>query len=124
MANFGQKFIGVDINGSLEIHGREKRSWTRLTRTLGPKRKLYDTAATADGQPATGFTFYEFDREGKLVEAHYGQNSRRKLERTLDKVIAKRNILNCMVHHCLDEVYLEESRNSSRQSYPGSSCNS
>ncbi|XP_046566225.1 cell surface hyaluronidase-like, partial [Haliotis rubra] len=31
---FGEKFIGVAPGGTLELHGREKLSWTKLTRTL------------------------------------------------------------------------------------------
>ena len=40
---FGQKFLGVESGGSLEIHGIEKRPWTRLAETLRPKEKLYST---------------------------------------------------------------------------------
>ncbi|XP_033732108.1 cell surface hyaluronidase-like [Pecten maximus] len=31
---FGEKFIGVDSGGILELHGREKVSWTKLNRTV------------------------------------------------------------------------------------------
>ncbi|XP_067873820.1 inactive cell surface hyaluronidase CEMIP2-like isoform X2 [Heterodontus francisci] len=34
--HFGQKFIGVDKGGSLELHGRKKLSWTSLARTVYP----------------------------------------------------------------------------------------
>ncbi|GFN91401.1 transmembrane protein 2-like [Plakobranchus ocellatus] len=33
---FGKKFIGVDAGGRLEIHGKDKLSWTKLTSTSGP----------------------------------------------------------------------------------------
>ncbi|XP_054569214.1 cell migration-inducing and hyaluronan-binding protein [Eptesicus fuscus] len=33
---FGLKYIGVGPGGTLELHGRRKRSWTFLTRTLHP----------------------------------------------------------------------------------------
>ncbi|KAJ8300466.1 hypothetical protein KUTeg_021985 [Tegillarca granosa] len=38
---YGEKFIGVDYGGTLEIHGEEKLSWTKLNKTL-PKIKLGD----------------------------------------------------------------------------------
>ncbi|XP_069121969.1 cell surface hyaluronidase-like [Argopecten irradians] len=31
---FGEKFIGVDSGGILELHGREKLSWTKLNQTV------------------------------------------------------------------------------------------
>ena len=31
---FGEKFIGVRGNGTLELHGKEKHSWTKLTSTV------------------------------------------------------------------------------------------
>ncbi|OWF51488.1 transmembrane protein 2-like [Mizuhopecten yessoensis] len=34
MPNFGQKFIGVDAGGTLEIHGKKKLAWTKLTKSL------------------------------------------------------------------------------------------
>uniref|UniRef100_A0A8D0H416 hyaluronoglucosaminidase n=1 Tax=Sphenodon punctatus TaxID=8508 RepID=A0A8D0H416_SPHPU len=34
--NFGQKYIGVSENGTLEIHGEKKLSWTFLNKTLHP----------------------------------------------------------------------------------------
>lgn len=34
VANFGQKFIGVEANSVLEIHGQSKIGWTKLTATL------------------------------------------------------------------------------------------
>ncbi|KAM4766602.1 LOW QUALITY PROTEIN: POLG alternative reading frame [Cyanocitta cristata] len=33
---FGQKFVGVGRGGILELHGRRRRSWTLLDRTLHP----------------------------------------------------------------------------------------
>ncbi|OCT89718.1 hypothetical protein XELAEV_18018337mg [Xenopus laevis] len=33
---FGQKFIGVGVGGTLEIHGEKKLSWTFLNKTLHP----------------------------------------------------------------------------------------
>uniref|UniRef100_A0A8C3RN53 hyaluronoglucosaminidase n=1 Tax=Chelydra serpentina TaxID=8475 RepID=A0A8C3RN53_CHESE len=32
--NYGQKFLGVDRGGTLELHGRKPRSWTLLDKTL------------------------------------------------------------------------------------------
>lgn len=29
----GEKFIGVLAGGTLELHGKDKRSWTKLTKT-------------------------------------------------------------------------------------------
>ena len=31
---FGEKFIGVESGGTLEIHGREKLAWTKITKTI------------------------------------------------------------------------------------------
>ncbi|XP_033729843.1 protein DDB_G0287365-like [Pecten maximus] len=46
---FGRKFIGVDVNGALEIHGERKLSWTKL---LTPVQKLTDDAfASYDAVP-------------------------------------------------------------------------
>ena len=45
--DFGQKYLGVASGGSLEIHGKDKLSWTRLTATLSPKSKIFSTE-TAD----------------------------------------------------------------------------
>ncbi|XP_059808560.1 cell surface hyaluronidase-like isoform X1 [Hypanus sabinus] len=36
VGHFGQKFIGVDKGGVLELHGRKSLSWTALARTLYP----------------------------------------------------------------------------------------
>lgn len=33
---FGQKYIGVDRGGTLELHGQKKLSWTFLNKTLHP----------------------------------------------------------------------------------------
>ncbi|XP_060071181.1 cell surface hyaluronidase-like [Ylistrum balloti] len=38
---FGRKFLGVDVNGTLEIHGQKKLPWTKLT---SPVPKLTDDA--------------------------------------------------------------------------------
>ena len=34
--DFGQKFIGVNEGGTLEIHGKDKKSWSMLTKTVVP----------------------------------------------------------------------------------------
>ena len=34
--DFGQKFIGVKEGGSLEIHGKDKKSWSMLSKTVVP----------------------------------------------------------------------------------------
>lgn len=31
---FGEKFLGVEEGGTLELHGKDKRSWTKLTKTV------------------------------------------------------------------------------------------
>ncbi|XP_021362399.1 transmembrane protein 2-like [Mizuhopecten yessoensis] len=38
---FGQKFLGVNKNGTLEVHGQKKLSWSKLT---SPVQKLTDAA--------------------------------------------------------------------------------
>ncbi|XP_069121065.1 cell surface hyaluronidase CEMIP2-like [Argopecten irradians] len=42
--NFGRKFIGVDVDGTLEIHGQDKLSWTKITDSI---EKLPDDAFTS-----------------------------------------------------------------------------
>ena len=34
--DFGQKFIGVKEGGTLEIHGKDKKSWSMLSRSVVP----------------------------------------------------------------------------------------
>ncbi|XP_067654446.1 inactive cell surface hyaluronidase CEMIP2-like [Haliotis asinina] len=36
VSGFGRKFIGVDAGGTIEIHGEEKPSWTKLIQTAEP----------------------------------------------------------------------------------------
>ena len=39
---FGEKFIGVENQGVLQIHGERKLSWTKLEGTLSPPSYLLD----------------------------------------------------------------------------------
>lgn len=32
----GQKFVCVDAGGTVELHGQDKMSWTKLSNTLNP----------------------------------------------------------------------------------------
>ena len=58
---FGRKFLGVKAGGTLEIHGKDKLSWTKLTKTVVPHDIIF---STEDEQPSTsGVIFYEFDRQ-------------------------------------------------------------
>ena len=43
IGDWGQKFIGVGYEGSLEIHGKPKLSWTRLAETLTKSERAYDS---------------------------------------------------------------------------------
>ena len=63
--DFGQKFIGVQAGGSLEIHGKDKKSWSVLTKTVVPHPHSY----ILDEQPiGSGVLVYEFDRAtGELL---------------------------------------------------------
>ena len=36
IADFGRKFVGVANGGKLEMHGKFKKSWTKLTGTVAP----------------------------------------------------------------------------------------
>ncbi|KAL8563717.1 hypothetical protein ACOMHN_063485 [Nucella lapillus] len=37
---FGRKFLGVAPNGTLEIHGKRKTSWTKLAQTVHPRKNV------------------------------------------------------------------------------------
>ena len=39
---FGQKFLGVTPGGAIDIFGRDKLSWTRLTETIRPQKRIFD----------------------------------------------------------------------------------
>ena len=39
---FGEKFIGVENQGVLQIHGERKLSWTKLEGTVSPPSYLLD----------------------------------------------------------------------------------
>ncbi|GFO45244.1 transmembrane protein 2-like [Plakobranchus ocellatus] len=45
---FGRKFVGANDGSRLEIHGKLKKSWTKLTRTVGPNKDscgvVYDSS--------------------------------------------------------------------------------
>ncbi|XP_067664214.1 cell surface hyaluronidase-like [Haliotis asinina] len=73
---FGEKFIGVAPGGTLELHGREKLSWTKLTRTL-PKLTSsnglhYDHKTSnhsSDGSWKKGIHAYVMDgRNGHVID--------------------------------------------------------
>ena len=56
---FGKKFIGVKAGGSLEVHGKDKKSWSMLAKTLVPHEHAYQL------ETDPGFNnvhLYKFDR--------------------------------------------------------------
>ncbi|XP_061181065.1 cell migration-inducing and hyaluronan-binding protein-like [Saccostrea echinata] len=61
--SFGDKFIGVEEGGTLELHGKDKRSWTKLTKTA-PKydKTLGDIYKHRDNSPSRspGVFVYHF----------------------------------------------------------------
>ena len=65
--NFGQKFIGVAEGGTLEIHRKDKKSWSMLASTVEAKTPKFQLGK--DDQPArAGVIVYEFDRTtGSLI---------------------------------------------------------
>ncbi|XP_069120731.1 cell surface hyaluronidase-like [Argopecten irradians] len=68
MPNFGEKFIGVDAGGTLEIHGKKKVAWTKLTKTL-PRLEtgnglLY--TYTPNRRDRKGVGIYAFDTDGTV----------------------------------------------------------
>ena len=79
--DFGQKFIGVAEGGTLEIHGKDKKSWSMLANTVEAKTPKFQLGK--DDQPArAGVIVYEFDRTtGSLI---YESNSLNK-----GRVVAK-----------------------------------
>ena len=41
IGDWGQKFLGVGVEGSLEVHGAPKLSWTRLEQTLTKSERAF-----------------------------------------------------------------------------------
>ncbi|XP_060069788.1 cell surface hyaluronidase-like [Ylistrum balloti] len=69
--NFGEKFVGVDNGGTLEIHGKKKLAWTKLTRTVPRLQKtnglvFSSTADRPTGQQKEGLGIYTFNSDGGL----------------------------------------------------------
>ena len=65
--DFGQKFIGVRENGSLELHGKDKVGWTRLTSTLSPFVPAFGLDP-AEAQPGlNGFALFVFNYDGTAI---------------------------------------------------------
>ena len=62
VAGFGQKFLGVEAGGSVEIHGRVRGpAWTRLNRTLMKKVPAFYFDDSLPAGDVKGFLIYEFD---------------------------------------------------------------
>ncbi|XP_033729839.1 protein DDB_G0287365-like [Pecten maximus] len=92
---FGRKFIGVDVDGTLEIHGEDKLSWTKITDTVeklsGDAFTSHDVINKEDQlkglivksyDPATGTE----DREQGVFRI--GTSSEKSLEKATDAFIA------------------------------------
>ncbi len=68
---FGQKFLGVKANGTIEIHGEDRVTWTKLTATAGPSPKIF---TNINDQPDnSGIVVYEFNAaDGALIQVNIG----------------------------------------------------
>lgn len=90
MENFGQKFLGVESGGSLEIHGPQKTSWTRLAKPLVPKAKAHleeRKGGSHKGSPYKGFVLFEFSgADGILHREINGIVSAEQMDAELAKV--------------------------------------
>ncbi|XP_033732710.1 protein DDB_G0287365-like [Pecten maximus] len=69
--NFGQKFVGVDDGGTLEIHGKKKQAWTKLTHTVPRLQKtnglvFFSTDDRPPRQQQEGLAIYTFNPDGGL----------------------------------------------------------
>ena len=81
--NFGVKYIGVRPGATLEIHGADKLSWTRLASTLVPHPPVFEIpVGDESNQPATdGIMIMEMDRQTglhvstKVVRSHDDLNN-------------------------------------------------
>jgi len=85
--DFGRKYVGVRAGGTLEIHGKDKKSWTKLAETLVPKEVLFENV----DQPNTnGVVFYEFDRQSgeKLSGPKLVRDNLKQLRRYLQELSA------------------------------------
>ncbi|KAK3713284.1 hypothetical protein RRG08_043866 [Elysia crispata] len=55
VTSFGRKFIGAAEGSKLEIHGKEKRSWTKLVATVAPQcQPLYDAKDNQEEKKVKG----------------------------------------------------------------------
>ncbi|XP_069120192.1 cell surface hyaluronidase-like [Argopecten irradians] len=69
--NFGQKFLGVANGGTLEIHGKKKLAWTKLTHTV-PRLQttnglvFFSTDNRPPRQKSEGLGIYTFNPNGRL----------------------------------------------------------
>ncbi|XP_060081443.1 protein DDB_G0287365-like [Ylistrum balloti] len=70
MPNFGAKFIGVASGATLEIHGRKKLGWTKLTKTVPRLDKtnglVYTSLDVARRRNREGLGMYVFNQDGSL----------------------------------------------------------
>ncbi|XP_033732709.1 cell surface hyaluronidase-like isoform X2 [Pecten maximus] len=70
---FGQKFVGVDDGGTLEIHGKKKLAWTKLAQTVPRLEKTNGLifSSTEDrpmGYHSEGLAIYTFNDDGGLYK--------------------------------------------------------
>ena len=82
---FGHKFIGVKEGGKLEIHGKDKVSWTRLNDEVSPKPKIF---STEEDQPRNvGLAIYGFNQKTGINSfSKDGIVKKKHLEQGLDKL--------------------------------------
>ncbi|XP_067654447.1 inactive cell surface hyaluronidase CEMIP2-like [Haliotis asinina] len=69
VSGFGRKFIGVDAGGTIEIHGEEKPSWTKLIQTAEPSTcdNLFNFQTSAfQAEASRGLYVSVFNEDGSL----------------------------------------------------------
>ncbi|GFO45238.1 transmembrane protein 2-like [Plakobranchus ocellatus] len=85
--HFGRKFIGVANNGTLEIHGKQKKSWTKLVATVSPAcPPLYDSWDTYQ-RKITGIWINVWNANGTLVSADAYETEGRNAERSISNLV-------------------------------------
>ncbi|KAK3103038.1 hypothetical protein FSP39_015947 [Pinctada imbricata] len=77
---FGQKFIGVRENGVLELHGKDKLSWTKVSKTVSqtdPDQLVkFSHLEKDDVMKAPGLNIYRFQKDGTVIDSIHEPISR------------------------------------------------
>ncbi|XP_023932501.1 cell surface hyaluronidase-like [Lingula anatina] len=97
-AGFGQKFIGIQANGTLELHGAEKISWTKLSGTVHKLNSstglVFDHDEVNWHIRIPGLYVYVMDpATGTPVDfRHFRYNRRRHMEKKLPNFLRSLNV--------------------------------